>query len=650
MTRLLLLALLAAPAALAQRHALPSAPADARATRASEAWDATYYHVAVDLDMAAERIAGTTRAEGTLTAPLAELRLDLLANMTVGAVRGADGAPLAFSRAGDVLVVDLGATRPTGSRVIVEVDYAGQPQASGFGAFAFDSRDGQPVAWTLSEPYGARAWWPGKDHPSDKADSVRVSVTLPAGLRVGSNGLLESVTTSGGRSTHTWVSRYPIAPYLVSLAAGPYAEFTQTYARPDSLAAELGPLAMPVLHYRYTQGGTASLPAGWAEVPDALAVFEWWFGAYPFAAEKYGHAQFGWGGGMEHQTMSSMGGTSIGLVTHELAHQWFGDSVTLRTWPHLWLNEGFASYAEVLYFEAFESRYPGQALATLRGDQSNAQSAVGTLVVQDTTSVNNLFAGSRVYAKGSAVLHMLRRAIGDDAFRRTLRAYAAETAYGTAVTDDLRAVAERESGRALDAFFRQWVTDGTGFPSYALAWSHAPAPGGGHDVSVTVRQTQTAGQSNTQVFEMPVVLAVQTAAGERRFTVENTAREQTFALHVDAAPTGVALDPDRDLLRSVTVPVDTGDAAGRPAFAFALTPNPAAAQVRLDGSLASATDALRVTVVDALGRTVRVLREGPAAAGALRLDAPLDGLAPGLYSVVVRTGDAAWTGRLSVVR
>ncbi len=649
MIRPLLLALLLAPAALAQRHALPAPPSAVRASAASEAWDATYYHVAVDLDMAAERIAGTTRAEGTLTAPLAELRLDLLANLTVGAVRDADGAPLAFSRAGDVLVVDLGATRPAGSRVIVEVDYAGQPQASGFGAFAFSSRDGPPVAWTLSEPYGARAWWPGKDHPSDKADSVRVSVTLPAGLRVGSNGMIESETTAGGRTTVTWVSRYPIAPYLVSLAAGPYAAFTQTYVRPDSLAAGMGALAMPVLHYRYTEGGTASLPDGWAEVLDALAVFEWWFGPYPFAAEKYGHAQFGWAGGMEHQTMSSMGGTGTGLVAHELAHQWFGDSVTLRTWPHLWLNEGFASYSEVLYFEAFESRHPGQALATLRGDQSNALSAVGTLVVQDTTRVNNLFAGNRVYAKGSAVLHMLRRAIGDDAFRRTLRAYAAETAYGTALTDDLRAVAERESGRSLEAFFRQWVTDGTGYPSYALVWSHTPAAGG-HDVSVTIRQTQTVGQSNMSVFEMPVVLAVETAAGERRFTVENTARDQTVVLTVDALPLGVAFDPDRDLLRSVTVPVDSGDAATRPPFTFALTPNPAAGRVRLDGSLNTATDAFRVTVVDAVGRTVRVLRDGPIGAGAVRLDAALDGLAPGLYTVVARAGDAQWAGRLSVVR
>src|SRR5690606_33013280 len=178
--------------------------------------------------------------------------------------------------------------------VAVEVDYEGQPQASGFGAFVFTSRDEQPVAWTLSEPYGARAWWPGKDHPSDKADSARVTVTVPEGLRVGSNGRLVAVTEHAGTVTYDWVVRYPIAPYLLSLAVGPYAAFEQTYVRPDSLAATLGPRSLPVLHYRYTSDGTATLPDGWAEVLDALAVFEWWFGPYPFAEEKYGHAEVGW--------------------------------------------------------------------------------------------------------------------------------------------------------------------------------------------------------------------------------------------------------------------------------------------------------------------------------------------------------------------
>ena len=589
--------MMVAPSVLAQtiptfereRHpARLLAPAHATAVRsgASTAFDAIYYHLQITFDFPQQRIVGTTRVEGVFTMARAELRLDLLSNLTVRAVRDDTGSPLAFTHTNHVLAIDLGMTVAAGGRIAVDIEYEGQPQDTGFGAFAFSSRGGQPVAWTLSEPYGARAWWPGKDHPSDKADSARVTVTVPRGLRVGSNGMLVSVEEDAETATYDWVVRYPIAPYLLSLAVGPYAAFEQTYVRPDSLAARLGPLSLPVLHYKYTAGGAATLPEGWAEVLDALAVFEWWFGPYPFPEEKYGHAEFGWGGGMEHQTMSSMGSSNVSLVTHELAHQWFGDAVTTRTWPHLWLNEGFASYAEVLYWEAMADRYPGWAESVLRLDQRSARTAEGTLVVEDTSSVGSLFAGNRVYAKGSAVLHMLRHVLGDTAFRETLQAYLTDPAlaYGTAVTADFQRVAEAVSGRSLDAFFRQWVTEGTGYPSYRVTVSDRPAAEGGFEVGVTVRQIQTAEQANVAVFEMPVTLAIETTMGEQRFVVENTKREQTFTLHVDAEPTAVRFDPDDDLLRDETV-IDFESFDPPAAFAFAVMPNPAAGAFQIRAEL-----------------------------------------------------------------
>lgn len=637
-----------------ERHPLRHfvlAKTEATQSRASLAFDATYYHLQVDFDFAQKRISGTTHAVGSFTQPEAQLHLDLLSNMHVTAVRSAAGEALSFSHANDLLTIDLGRTVVTGEVVAVEIDYEGQPQAPGFGAFVFTSTDGQPVAWTLSEPYGARAWWPGKDHPSDKADSARVTVTVPEGLRVGSNGRLASVATEAGTVTYDWVTQYPIAPYLLSLAVGPYAAFEQVYRRPDSLAATLGPLALPILHYKYTSGGTATLPEGWAEVVDALAVFEWWFGPYPFAEEKYGHAEFDWGGGMEHQTMTSMGGTNIGLMTHELAHQWFGDAVTTRTWPHLWLNEGFASYAEVLYWEAQADRYPGSARAVLQFDQSSARSAQGTLVVQDTLSISNLFAGSRVYSKGSAVLHMLRYVLGDTAFRATLQGYLTDPAltYGTAVTDDLQRVAEDVSGQSLEAFFRQWVTEGTGYPVYAVSYSVHPAEGG-HDVYVHVSQTQTPPTSNVAVFEMPLTLAVQTAVGEQRFVVHNTQRDQTFLLAVEAEPTDLVFDPDGVLLRNDGVDVILDVAPGQPVIDFALTsfPNPATDRLRLDVAVPAAGP-LTVHLVDVLGRRVRVLWDSTAPVGPFRIDADVRGLPAGVYLVQARTETRVYSAPVLVV-
>ncbi|MDX1740913.1 MAG: M1 family metallopeptidase, partial [Rhodothermales bacterium] len=588
-------------------HNLPLAKANVVAgevlpakTGATESFDAHYYHLDLDIDFDSERIAGTTRVVGAFSVAESILSLDLDSVLEVVAVRETGSTGLAFDHSDNVLSIDLGRVASPGEQVDVEVDYGGQPQASGFGAFAFGSVDDMPVAWTLSEPYGARAWWPGKDHPSDKADSARITVKVPSQLRVGSNGVLVSSEESDGRTTYDWVVSYPIAPYLISLAAAPYTVFEQTYVRPDSLVETLGPLSLPVVHYKYPGRDGTVLPPGWAEVLDALAVFEWWFGPYPFPEEKYGHAEFGWRGGVEHQTLSSMGGTSVALVTHELAHQWFGDAVTTRTWPHLWLNEGFASYAEIIYWEAMSDRFPGAAESSLRSDQQRARAAVGTLVVEDTLDVGNLFAGSRVYGKGSVVLHMLRHVIGDDAFRTTLKAYLEDPAlaYGTAVTADFQRVAEEVSGRDLDVFFRQWVTEGTGYPRYDVSYAYGTSADAGYDLHIRVRQTQTAIESTVQVFQMPITVEVTTNSGEQRFVFDNTERDQVFTVRTDEPPTAVRFDPDGIILSNDPLVLDEGPIPAPTENSFELAPNPSRGFVHLSGVVASSGRAT-VDVADA---------------------------------------------------
>ena len=481
-------------------------------------------------------------------------------------------------------------------------------------------------------------WWPSKDHPSDKADSVRVSVTVPEPMRVGSNGLLQRETANGdGTTTYEWFSRYPISTYLVAFAAGVYDVYEQTYTRPDSLAAVMGPLRMPVVHYAYPNSNVfeGSPPqSGWRLVTDMLPVFEHWFGPYPFAAEKYGHMEFTWGGGMEHQTMSSMGGNSAGLVAHELAHQWYGDLVTLRYWPHLWLNEGFATYGELLYYESRPGDYAGTRRAVFDLYYRRARNAPGTLLVQgaDTLSVNTLFAGERVYAKGGIVLHMLRGVVGDDAFRRTLRAYAGAHAYGTATTADLQRVAEAEAGVDLAAFFRQWVTEGTGHPSYDVRWGYA-AEQDGFRVTVTLEQTQEAPESNVAVFEMPVTFAVETAGGEERFTVHNDARVQTYTFDVAARPLAVDFDPDRWILRNDPV-VTTGHEhlPELPAEATVVSayPNPVRDVLRAEVAL-PAPATVRLALYDALGRRVLLLADAPLPAGLHPFAVSVAGLPAGAY-------------------
>lgn len=618
---------------------------------ATEAFDAGYYELNLTLDFDLELLTGMVGVQGTMREAASQLALDLSSFMTVSEVRDGEGSSLSFDHIEDVLTVDLGTTILPGGDVAIRIDYAGRPQASGFGSFEFGTLGdaGRPYAWTLSEPYGARDWWPSKDHPSDKADSVRISVSVPDGLQVASNGTLERENSIGGRTTFTWFEQYPISTYLVSLAVGEYTIFEDVYQRPDSLVADLGSASFPIVHYRYRREHGATVPSGWLEVTDAMAVFEWWFGPYPFSEEKYGHAEFTWGGGMEHQTISSMGGPWTFLMAHELAHQWFGDAVTLQTWPHLWLNEGFASYAEFLYWEAIPE-YQDFFRRDLAADQALARLATGTLVVEDTTSINNLFASSRVYTKGSSVVHMLRYVLGDNVFREVLRAYMAEDGfrYGTATTNDFQQIAETVSGRQLDWFFRQWVTEGTGYPIYNIDYEFEE-DASGYSAYVTVRQLQDEPDSNWPVFEMPITIAIATSDGEVRFTEWNDQREQTFEFDLDTEPITVTLDPDGDILRNESVSVDSEkiDLDG-PRASLLIYPNPADEVVRAELELAEAGDAA-LSVYDLSGRLV--IRNAPALLSAGTHTIPIDvsGLAAGTYLLRVEVEGIRLSQKVTVV-
>lgn len=612
--------------------------------------DITYYHLGLTINFGNNTIAGVVRIEGTvISAPMSVLTLDLDDHMIVSGVALAGGGALTFAHPGDALNITLPAPVPVDGTVAIDVTYAGNPNQTGFGSFVFGTRSGDRFAWSLSEPYGARDWWPCKDHPSDKADSVRVTVTTPSAYKVGSQGILISEAVVGPNRITDWKSNYPISNYLVSVAVGEYVRHLGTYNRPAPVATEFGPLALPLDHLVYDDGST-TLPSGWANVTDVLAVFEDWFGPYPFASEKYGHSETTFGGGMEHQTMTSLGGTSVGLVAHELGHQWYGDLISPKTWPHLWLNEGFATYSEMLYFEARAGTYPGQfeALKTTRYD--SAINATGTLVLEDTTSVGNMFGFARVYAKGAVVLHMLRNVIGDVAFKNTLRAYAADPAvqYGVAATVDFQRVAEQESGADLDTFFSQWVTDGYGIPFYRSFSYWQPAPGGGFDVWTTVEQWQTLPYSNIDVFEMPLDIDVVTTSGTERFRVQNNQRHQVFALHVSNQPTSVEIDPDYWILRPFEIFSGVNETPSLFTIA-SLAPNPANDALRVDFMLGRESR-VDVEVFDVAGRRVLSKPTTTAAAGPRVESIDTRALAAGVYFLRLRSSEGVATRKFVIVR
>lgn len=510
-------------------------------TPGQEGFDVTYYGLDLRLSISGQTLRGSiTIVARSLSTALSSMTLDLAQTMTVDSVK-AGNTKVLFTRGTQTLSFPLDRTYASGEFVTATVFYGGTPGGTGFGSFAFRTApDGTPWVWTLSEPYGARDWWPCKDHPDDKADSVDVIIRCDGTLKVGSQGALVVVVDHGdGTKTHFWRHRYPIATYLVSLAAANYSEVSGwfRYSPTDS---------MPVVNYALP----LQLPSATSSLPltiDMLHIFSDLYGLYPFVREKYGHAQFGWGGGMEHQTLTSLGSFSENLIAHELAHQWFGDMITMRTWPDIWLNEGFATYSVALYRE---KKYGPQAYRqVMESEMSNAKRATGTLYVQDTSRIQTLFDSRLVYSKGASVLHMLRRVLGDSVFFKAILKYATDPGlqYDNASTSDLRSVCESVSGKALGWFFDQWVY-GSGYPSVQYDWSSVP-DGSGALVEVRLRQINKS--SLPPFFTMPLDIRCTDTNRDTTVTIIFDAQTQSFTMRLPFSPLSLLIDPDKGMLMDI---------------------------------------------------------------------------------------------------
>ncbi len=289
------------------------AEAMAGAPTAGQGIDVTFYALDLYLTGARGTIRGSVATEAFVVgSSTSVVTVDLSSAIAVDSVRMGNSA-LSFTRAAHVLTVTLPRSYGVGERVGWTVYYRGTPAATGFGSYTDSLRtNGTRWVYTLSEPYGAREWWPCVDHPTDKADSVDIRMTVPPTYQAVANGVLRSSVTNGdGSVTVLWSHRYPVASYLVAINAAPFTTFGDwyRYAPTDSFF---------VMNYVQTDllSRRPSARAAAALTPRMLEVFEAMFGPYPFRSEGYGHVEFGWGGGMEHQTISSMGGFSDGLIAH----------------------------------------------------------------------------------------------------------------------------------------------------------------------------------------------------------------------------------------------------------------------------------------------------------------------------------------------
>ena len=391
----------------------------------------------------------------------------------------------------------------------VVVFYHGVPPSNGFGSFANRLRGGiHAELWTLSEPYGGRDWWPGKMDLLDKIDSVDIYVTTPKQYRCGSNGILvsETLNTQDSTVTYFWKHRYPIANYLIGIAVTDYRQYV------DVMPLSRGD-TMNCLNYVYTEAYDAVKPNSF-KIKNAMRLFDSIFAPYPFKKEKYGMAQFGWGGGQEHQTMSFVADlTNIDLCAHELSHQWFGDKITCGSWRDIFLNEGFATYCTGLYYENVEPAYwLAWRTQTLK---SATNPTNGSVYVNDTTSVNRIFSSALSYNKGARVLHYLRYVLGDSVFFKAIREYITDPklVYNYARTSDLISHFQSASGKDLTDFFKVWYY-GEGYPSVNIIYQYCYG-----DVAdrkdLVLKITETTSQPNSVNFfplKLPITLKFSSGA------------------------------------------------------------------------------------------------------------------------------------------
>ncbi len=492
-------------------------------------FDVKYYRCEWEVDPAIRFIKGKVTVYYIVTGTGTSISLDLMSPLVVDSVKQRNNS-LVKLQTNNILQIDFPSTINTGTFDSVSIYYQGVPPNTGFGSFIQSTHTGTPVMWSLSEPYGSRDWWPCKNGLDDKTDSIDIFITAPAQYKAAANGLLQSETliASNTKKVTHWKHRYPIASYLMCFAVTNYAVFNNT--------VQLGNITLPMQTYCYPEN-LSSFQGGTQNVLDALQLYHNLFGDYPFIKEKYGHVQFGWGGGMEHQTSTFIVSINEGLIAHELAHQWFGDKITCGSWEDIWLNEGFATHLASIYSE---KKYPASILSNRKNLINNITSQPGGSVwVNDTTSVGRIFDGRLSYNKGSYLLYMLRWKLGDSVFFKAIKNYQKDpnVIYGFAKTIDLKKHLELESKQDLTEFFNDWFT-GQGYPSYKVEWT----PIGSN--FVRIKMNQTTSHAAVSFFEMPVALKFKNATQEKTIVIDNKTNDEIFLKNIGFVADSVFIDPE----------------------------------------------------------------------------------------------------------
>lgn len=524
---------------------------------------------------------------------------------------------------GHVLILPLGEMLQPGKKDSIFIRYEGvSGTIAGQKGLYTASHNGKPYLWTLSEPYGSPTWWPSKLNLDDKIDSLIITMSHPAVFRSAANGMLIKEIRTDSTATTIWKHRYPIVPYLIGIAVGDYAVYE------ENIETSAGNIH--VLNFAYPEDSATVREATGALAP-IYRLYDSLFGPYPFIHERYGHLQCPMGGGMEHQTLTFAGPFSHHVLSHELAHSWFGNKVTTGSWKDIWLNEGFATYATGLTYQyLFNGIYwePWKKETIL----AVCSQPGGSVYVDDTTSVNRIFDPRLSYHKAALLLHMIRWIIGDSDFFDALRTYLGYPglSYGFARTEDLVSIFEETSGKNLSGFMNQWFY-GEGYPIYTLKW--------GMNTADTLRITlyQQTSHPSVSFFDIPFEIMARNAQKDTLITINPSYNDQAFNIPIRFTPDSLLFDP---LLRIISTRNQILGIENTASVTpnIEIYPNPAHSYTMVQGKAKTAS----IAVYDNTGRLLRKQHS------LLPAEISLDGWSRGVYFISIETPETTIKRKLIV--
>lgn len=525
-------------------------------------YDVKFVHLMLNSERNTKYISGGVKTVATVTSSVLDTFACLLhQNHTIDSVRF-NGALLTATRKDSMVKVAPAVPLVNGQSFTVTVYYKGTPPTGGSAIGSGFSTGtsgawGNQVTWSLSEAVVAYHWWPCKQILTDKIDSSWVDVTTDSLNKAGSNGLLKNVVTIGSKKRYEWRSSYPIDYYLISIAVAKYKEYN-IYAHPQYLPND----SILIQNYIYDNAlnNTTWINGQKVQLNKMPQVMEFQcnvFGMYPFYKEKYGHCMAPFGGGMEHQTMTSLGFFDYYIDAHELGHQWWGDNVTCKSWGDIWINEGFASYSEHLTAQYLDN---ANFLPNVNSAHNNVMSQPGGSVHftgADTLNANRIFSSRLTYDKGGAIVHTLRFVTNNDSlWFNTLRGFQNTYKNSTARATDFMNYYTAQTSINSTQFFNQWYY-GEGYPTFTVKYNFIGN-------TLFIKSTQaTSVPSSVPLFITPMEYKIiRSGAPDTIVRVNHANTVENYSFNLLGTVTGVVCDPNNWVINKVVGPTVDGTLNG----------------------------------------------------------------------------------------